>query len=156
MPMKTKVIVLCLLIFILMQITGCKRSPLENTTNKNTTLETSTNVITDEERMDIYIASQFNKSTEKPFVKITDKEILKEFSKILNESDRIQGILDVKAPDYVVDISKIDKETETIYLWVGEEGAKGMYMNKDRTETGYSISAVNTRRLKKIITNKWS
>lgn len=141
--MKTKIIVLCLVIFTFIQVTGCTKSELESVTN--TTI--------DEQRIDIYISKDFIESTDKPFATITEKEMLKEISKILKESDKIPGILDVGAPDYVMDIYNLDKGIETIYLWVGEDGIKGMYMNKDNTETGYSISVDNMQRINQIITN---
>lgn len=35
-----------------------------------------------------------------------------------------------------MDIYNFDKGMETIYLWAGEDGIKGMYTNKDNTEVG--------------------
>ena len=152
--MKIKIIALYLTIFTCIQVTGCTKPELGSIKNKNIIIKTNTNTIaTDKEKIDIYIAKNSNKSTDKPAASITDKDTLDKISIILKESDKILGILDVTAPDYVLDIYNFEKGIVTIYLWVGEEGTKGMYMYKERTETGYSISVSNNQKIKHIVTN---
>lgn len=152
--MKSKTILLCLLILMSIQFTGCVKTESSTKANGNDTINTNITSIMEKKRIDIYIAINFEKSTDKPFVTIVDKEIIKEISKILKESTPIPGILDVLAPDYVMNIYKSEKEMETIELWVGEEGTKGMWMNKNNTNTGYTISAANTQRIKQILTDE--
>jgi hypothetical protein len=102
-------------------------------------------------KIDVYVAKDFNKKISTPMKSINDKNILKEISTILKQSLKMLGILDVASPDYILEIYSFNKNMETVYLWIGEDSALGMYMYKNNTETGYSISETNNEKLKKIL-----
>jgi hypothetical protein len=103
------------------------------------------------QKIDIYIAKDFNKKISTPIESINDKNTLIEISTILEHSSKMLGILDVASPDYILEIYSFNKNMETVYLWVREDSALGMYMYKNNTETGYSISETNTEKLKNIV-----
>lgn len=149
--MKSRIISSLLLILIFIQFTGCAKDENITETNENSII---TNVILSNEieKIDVYIAKDFDKSTDKPLISIIDKEIINEISQILKESDSLPGILDVSSPKYLIEIynSKF-KETEVVYLWVEKEGYKGMCMNMNNTNKGYEISASNNEKIKQII-----
>ena len=102
-------------------------------------------------KIDIYIAKDFNKKISTPMQSISDKNALKEISTIIKESRKMLGILNVTSPDYILDIYSFNKNMQTVYLWISKDSVQGMYMYKNNTETGYSISETNTEKLKKLI-----
>lgn len=106
------------------------------------------------QKIDIYTAKDFNKEIDIPIISINDQNILKEISTILRKSEKMPGILDVVSPDYILEIHGFNKSIQTVYLWIGKDSGKGMYMYKDNTETGYSISEINAQKLRKIVITK--
>ena len=107
------------------------------------------------EKIDIYTANNFDKAVNTPILSINDEKTLKEISVILKESKKIHGKLDVASPDYIMDIYN-NKNVQTVYLWVSKDNVQGMFLYKDNTGTGYTISKTDTDKLKKLIltTNK--
>lgn len=103
------------------------------------------------QRIDIYTAKDFNKEINTPIKSINDKKRLKEISTIMKKSKKLPGTLNVVAPEYILEIYALDKSMQTVYLWIGKNSVKGMYMYKDNTETGYSISETDTQNLRKIV-----
>jgi hypothetical protein len=103
------------------------------------------------EKIDIYIAKNFNKEINNPIMYVGDKGTLKEISTIIRKSEKISGILNVASPEYILEIHDFNKTMKTLYLWLGKSSIQGMYMYKDNTRTGYSISEVNTEKLRKIL-----
>lgn len=73
--MNSRIISSLLLIFIFIQFTGCVKDENANETNENSII---TNVISSKEieKIDVYIAKDFDKSTNKPLITIIDKEII--------------------------------------------------------------------------------
>lgn len=149
--MKSRIISSLLLIFIFIQFTGCVKDENANETNENSII---TNVISSKEieKIDVYIAKDFDKSTDKPLISIIDKEIINEISQILKESTSLPGILDVSSPNYLIEIynSKL-KDIEVVYLWVEKDGYKGMCMNMNNTNKGYEITTSNNKKIKQIL-----
>ena len=103
------------------------------------------------QKIDIYTAKNFNKEINTPILSINEKSTLKEISTIIRKSEKMQGILNVAPPEYILQIHEFNKSIETIYLWLGKGSVKGMYMDKNNTNTGYSISETNTQKLRKIL-----
>lgn len=103
------------------------------------------------EKIDIYTATNFDKSVNTPILSINDKKILKEISIIFKESEKIPGILDVAPSDYILKIYRNNKSVQTVDLWINKDSIRGMYIYRDNTETGYTISKMDTDKLKKII-----
>lgn len=108
------------------------------------------------QKIDIYTAKNFNKEINTPIVSVNDKNTLKEISKILKNSEKMQGQLNVVSPNYILEIYSSDKSMETVYLWITEDSVEGTFMYKNSNETAYSISETNIQKLKKIVfaTNK--
>ncbi|MBU3153655.1 hypothetical protein LL037_17800 [Clostridium estertheticum] len=103
------------------------------------------------QRIDIYTAKNFNKEKNTPLISINDKNKLKEISTIIRMSKKMPGILNVVSPEYILEIHGFNKSMHTVYLWIGKDSVKGMYMYKDNTESGYSISETNAQKLRKIV-----
>ncbi|MBU3143869.1 hypothetical protein [Clostridium sp. CF012] len=136
--MKKVIIIFCSAIIFIGLFTACS-SPNEP------------NNITKYQRIDIYTAKDFSKEINTPILSINDEKTLKEISTIISNSEKMPGILDVASPEYIFEIYDFNKSIQTVYLWIGKDSSKGMYMYKDNTETGYSISKDNTQKLRKII-----
>ncbi|WP_160673650.1 hypothetical protein [Clostridium sp. C8-1-8] len=103
------------------------------------------------ERIDVYAAKDFDKSTQYPILSIADNNGLGEVANILRESKKMSGVLNVSSPDYILEMHSNDKSINTVYLWIKAASIQGMYIYKDNTETGYAISKSDTEKLKKII-----
>jgi hypothetical protein len=103
------------------------------------------------QKVDIFTAKGFDKETNTPILFVTDKKTLKKITTIIKTADKINGILDVAAPDYILEIHGFGNSIKTIYLWLEEENINGMIMYINETSTGYSISEVNTQKLKEVI-----
>ena len=103
------------------------------------------------QKIDIFTAKGFDKETNTPISSITAKITLKEISNIIKTSNKINGILDVTTPKYVLEIHSFTNDIKTIYLWLDKDSIQGMIMYKNKTETGYSISEENTLKLKQVL-----
>lgn len=103
------------------------------------------------EKIDIYTAKDFDKKINTPILSINDKSTLKGILTIIRKSEKMLGILNVASPEYILEIHEFNKSIQTVYLWLGKGSVKGMYMYKDNTNTGYSISEVDTQKLRKIL-----
>lgn len=103
------------------------------------------------QKINVFTAKGFDKETNTPILSITDKIKLIEISTIIKTTNKINGILDVAPPNYVLEIHSFTNGIKTIYLWLDKDSIKGMIIYKNNTETGYSISQDNTQRLKQII-----
>lgn len=137
--MKKVIIILCSTIIFIGLFTACS-SPNE-----------PNNITYKYQKIDIYTAKDFNKEINTPILSINDEKTLKGISTIISNSEKMPGILDVASPEYILEIYDFNKSMQTVYLWIGKDSSKGMYMYKDNTETGYSISMDNTQKLRKII-----
>ena len=137
--MKKIIIVLCSSIFFIGLFTACSSPNKPN------------NITYKYQRIDIYTAKDFNKEINTPIISINDEKTLKEISTIISNSEKILGSLNVVEPEYIMEIQALNKSMQTVYLWVGKDSVKGMYMYKDNTETGYSISETDTQKLRKIV-----
>lgn len=75
-----------------------------------------------------------------PILVVKDKEKIKLFSNLIDKAIKIDGILDIETPRYIVEISYLDKE-ETIYFSIFNENESysGMFVKKGKTEVGYKF-----------------
>lgn len=103
------------------------------------------------QKVDIFIAKDFDKETNTPILSITDKKTLRKITNIIKTSKKLRGILNVAAPNYVLEIHGFKNSSKAIYLWLDEDSIKGMIMYINNTSTGYSISEENTEKLKEVI-----
>lgn len=137
--MKKVIIILCSAILFIGLFTACS-SPNE-----------PNNITYKYQSIDIYTAKDFNKEINTPIISINDEKTLKEISTIIKKSEKLPGQLNVVAPEYILEIHALNKSMQTLYLWIGKDSVKGMYMYKDNTGTGYSISETDTQKLRKIV-----
>lgn len=100
--------------------------------------------------INIYKTNGFNKLVNTPIMTISDEDKLNEISTILNKSEKISGILNVAAPEFLLEIHS-NKSIKTLYLWLGKDNMKGLYIFKSNTETGYCISTSDTAMLRKLM-----
>ncbi len=137
--MRKVIVILCSAILFIGLFTACSSPNKPN------------NITYKYQKIDIYTAKDFNKEINTPIISINDEKTLNEISTIISNSEKISGTLDVASPEYLLETHDFNKSIQTVYLWIGKDGFKGMYMYKDNTETGYSISEANTQKLRKII-----
>ncbi|MFA6941063.1 MAG: hypothetical protein WCQ54_08800 [Clostridiaceae bacterium] len=102
------------------------------------------------EKIDIFTAAGFAKDESSP-ISVTDRKTLIEISSIVKSSVKMDGIVNVVQPDYVLEFKSFPDKIRTIYLWLNKDSNKGMLMYKNKTETGYSISEENAEKLKQIV-----
>jgi hypothetical protein len=103
------------------------------------------------QKIDIFTAKGFDKETNTPISSITDHGTLRLISTIIKTSPRIEGILDVAQPPYVLEVHTFTDGIKTIFLWLHKDSIEGMFMYKNNTDIGYTISKENTLKLKQII-----
>jgi len=103
------------------------------------------------QKIDIFTAIGFAKDGDKPNISITDRKTLLEISSIVKSSSKMDGVLNVVQPNYVLELDSFPNQIRTIYLWINKNSNTGMYVYVNKTETGYSISEVNTKKLKQIL-----
>jgi len=102
-------------------------------------------------QIDIYKATSFeidNINDNNLVVSLKGKSI-KTVTSSINAAGKMQGQMDVRFPDYIVNVVYKNGTVKTSYLWLDDSDGKGMWMNSTDTGTGYSIS--NTQKLQKII-----
>lgn len=102
-------------------------------------------------KIDVFKVKDFYKESETPIFTIDDKKTLDLFSNVLRTSKKIPGMLDVASPPYLLEIYNKPNHFFAIYLFVNKESDNGMYIYTDKTETGYSISKSNTKKLKRLL-----
>ena len=67
-------------------------------------------------------------------------------------SRKINGQLNALRPDYILEINRIGKKKETLYLWLKPNTTKSMYAKYDNNDRDYyHLSEKSTEELKKII-----
>lgn len=105
----------------------------------------------DYQRVDVFKANGFNSVEGKSMISFHDEKTLKVFSRMVRESRRIRGILDVSEPNYVLHVQRKNKRVIILYLWVDANSTQGMYMHSGNDYTGYSIPIRYTEQLKDIL-----
>ena len=103
------------------------------------------------QRIDVFKANGFNRVEGKPIISFHDEKTLKVFSRMVRESRKIRGLLDVSEPNYLLEITRMNKRVMILYLWVDADSSRGMYMHSRNDYTGYSIPIGYTEQLKEIL-----
>jgi hypothetical protein len=111
----------------------------------------SLNSIENLQKIDIYKTNRSDKTTNILIMTINDKDQLKVISTIIKKSKKMPGILSVAPPEFILEIQSNDKSIKKVYLWIGKDNMQGMYMFENNTETGYSISMSNTKKLRSMM-----
>lgn len=62
----------------------------------------------------------------------TDREVVDDFVKALHKMERIPGVVDVRVPDYLIDLNG-----DQFYMWIEEDG--GSIMDPEDTNTLYRL-----------------
>lgn len=80
-----------------------------------------------------------------------DNKSLGVFMNALQSGRRIEGILDVRAPDYRLDMI-VGNRQDSYLLWLSRgEGGTGMYMNASNSETGYTLTPEGSAQLQSLL-----
>ena len=103
------------------------------------------------QKIDIYKTNRFDKKTNILIMTIYDKDQLKVISTILKKSKKMPGIVCTVSPEFILEIHSDDKSMKKVYLWLGKENMQGMYKLGNNTETGYSISMSNSKKLRSMM-----
>ena len=81
----------------------------------------------------------------------SDEEFIQTMAAAMNSSKRIAGELDYDA-DFRMQLVYDDGYTEDYILGLGrEEGNSGLLLSAERSGTGYTVSASNADKLRKLI-----
>jgi hypothetical protein len=95
---------------------------------------------------------QFGKVNDAIFNVFTDEADIGLFKEAIDTATRINGILDIRRPDYDVVLSTKDV-TFAIHLWLEDEHDYGMYTLVSDTGTGYTLTEKSVTSLKRLIKN---
>ncbi|GKX67945.1 hypothetical protein [Inconstantimicrobium mannanitabidum] len=64
---------------------------------------------------------------------LSDKGTIKKFVDAINNCEKTDGKIDIRANDYFVKIDYKDKTSSEYMLWVGNDNTKGVLMKNDKT-----------------------
>jgi hypothetical protein len=100
----------------------------------------------------VYQSENFTIKGSSPIFTFTDKNDLIVFDNSIKTAKKLNGILNVAAPEYIVRLSYSNNNTKSICLWLSEDTAHTtLYTDKNDTHTGYIISSKYTKLLKALI-----
>lgn len=96
------------------------------------------------------IGNDFN-DVKEPHISYKDKNQLElqTFANAIMKAKKVQGIVDVAKPDYLLTITFEDKTTSNYYLWISTDN--GSIMNKEDTHTIYTLPSNIIKELNKYI-----
>lgn len=95
---------------------------------------------------------QFGKVNDAIFNVFTNEADIVIFNEAIDTATRINGILDIRRPDYDVVLST-KNVTIAIHLWLDDEQDHGMYTLVSDTGTGYTLTEKSVSNLKGLIKN---
>lgn len=81
----------------------------------------------------------------------TDPNDIELFMQAIHTAERIQGILDVGEPEYVLQIGGADGKAYTYQLWINDASEQAMLMDMQDTHTGYTVPEPLTGKLKQLM-----
>lgn len=123
-----KPIILVVIVFILISVSGCQNAP-------------AVGLVQDVNKIELLQEEGFqvNKPVAKTF---SGEEQIEAIVKAIKASTKIDGILDVTEPPFTLKLYYENDETKTYHLWVEKAGINyyGMIMDVEDTHTGYKLS----------------
>lgn len=132
--MKKFLLKTLLLSFLLCSLSGCSSSSEKKEPNGK-----------DIKQIDFYLLEEplLKKASDISMLSITEEEAIKEFQEMLENSRKIDGILDATF-DYIVEMKNEDEVVETLYINLKKDVEEsGLYVNSNDTSTGYILSQDN-------------
>lgn len=136
--MKKFIIKALLLSFALCLFSGCSN----NSDKKNLNVE-------DIKQIDFYLSEEglIKKVNNTSIISITDEELIKEFHKMLDDAQKLNGILDATF-NYIVEIKNENGVFETLYMNLEADiEESGLYVNSNDTSIGYEIDKEDLKEL---------
>ena len=86
---------------------------------------------------------------------IDAQESLNEFQEVFDDTEKMDGIVDIAEPIYSLNITYANEETETVFLWVIEPNKRSSLMKGDDTHTLYTVSEEMTNILIDLVVSKF-
>lgn len=96
----------------------------------------------DIEQIDFYFSKEnaIQKEQEKSIFSINTNTEIKKFQKMIHDSTKIEGILDVHF-NYIVEMKNGNNIIETLYLYLEDEKEpSGLYVNSKNTSVGFALN----------------
>ncbi|MGO1369204.1 hypothetical protein [Senegalia sp. (in: firmicutes)] len=128
-----KRIIALILILASMSLLGCNQQLNEK---DNLKLELDGKI----KEISIFKSNGFDKSNSDLIINITNEETIDKLKNIITSATKLDGIVDIREPDFNLDVIYKDNSKEKLYLWIEENGGKGSLMKSDDTNTLYNIS----------------
>ncbi|MDQ0208591.1 hypothetical protein J2S05_003403 [Alkalicoccobacillus murimartini] len=87
--------------------------------------------------------------------KVDDQELVKEFQKVFDDTEKMNGNTEIAEPIYSLNITYATEETEQVCLWVTEPNKRSTLMKDDDTYTLYTVSEEMTNILIDLVVSKF-
>lgn len=94
------------------------------------------------EQIDFYFSKEnaIQKEQEKSIFSINTNTEIKKFQKMIHDSTKIEGFLDVHF-NYIVEMKNENNIIETLYLYLEDEKEpSGLYVNSKNTSVGFALN----------------
>ncbi|MCM2675073.1 hypothetical protein [Alkalicoccobacillus plakortidis] len=94
------------------------------------------------------IVSKMKGTDEKIF---EDTESIDAFELILTSAVKDDGIVNMAQAEYKVDFYQDETKQQSLWVWIGEQDEKGVFMKPEDTHTTYSISVEENNKLVELV-----
>ena len=94
------------------------------------------------------IVSKMKGTDEKIF---DDTESIDAFELILTSAVKDDGIVNMAETEYKVDFYQDETKQQSLWMWIGEQDEKGVFMKPEDTHTTYSISVEENNKLVELV-----
>ena len=105
-------------------------------------------------RVDVFIAENFKKKELTPALSLTDRKIVDEISGIVKRADKMDGMLNVASPKYILEFHRDNNDIEAVNLWINKDSPQAMIAYRNETITGYTIYEKDALKLKQILNER--
>jgi len=143
--MRTKTSLVLLFMLISVMLMSCQSHNEASNTDRISGAESDNEI--DITQVSISNAKGFSNVNTNFFTVYEDKESLKVFKDVVSSAVRVQGIVDLVAPEFDFEIVYNDGNKQVYHLWVGESGKKSTIMKVEDTHTIYTVPAAITDKL---------
>ena len=166
---KKKILLLLSFIFIIIVFLGCQtaeniiRDSGEAVSRKQSGRIINSNLLLDDQKDQLVEMSE-SLEIDGEIIKVSisnlednnkilfdDSESLKVFKEIFTNAVRLNGIVNMVAPEFIIDVVFINENEQKFYLWIGQTGEKSSLMKIDDTHTIYTVSEDMTGKLNDLI-----
>lgn len=96
-------------------------------------------------------SKNFGQINAAPLGTFTDAPSVKAFAKAIRSADKIEGMLDIRKPDFDVVLSAADNESAGYHLWIDPGTGGGMVTTVEDSGTGYRLSQQSADKLRELI-----